>query len=104
MLGSSQNTDQSDTQNLGSSDEFVTKTVTQGAGHEIVMEHNYAEYPSSSNMESFEDQEPQNETPLNEQFHDNAENDGITIKLKYINDDLKLVDGKLDELLGDFKK
>ncbi|EFA13585.1 hypothetical protein TcasGA2_TC006890 [Tribolium castaneum] len=28
----------------------------------------------------------------------------ITIKLKYINDDLKLVDGKLQELLGDFKK
>lgn len=29
---------------------------------------------------------------------------GITIKLKYINDDVKLVDGKLDEMLGDFKK
>lgn len=28
----------------------------------------------------------------------------ITIKLKYINDDLKLVDGKLEELLGDFKR
>ncbi|XP_044262249.1 transmembrane and ubiquitin-like domain-containing protein 1 [Tribolium madens] len=28
----------------------------------------------------------------------------ITIKLKYINDDLKLVDGKLQEQLGDFKK
>nr|CAI5822235.1 unnamed protein product [Callosobruchus analis] len=32
------------------------------------------------------------------------ENSGITIKLKYINDDLKLVDGRLDELLGDFKR
>ncbi|CAH1114242.1 unnamed protein product [Psylliodes chrysocephalus] len=29
---------------------------------------------------------------------------GITIKLKYINDDLKLVEGKLNEPLGDFKK
>lgn len=28
----------------------------------------------------------------------------IRIKLKYINDDLKLVDGKLEELLGDFKR
>lgn len=28
----------------------------------------------------------------------------ICIKLKYINDDLKLVDGKLEELLGDFKR
>ncbi|CAH1997265.1 unnamed protein product [Acanthoscelides obtectus] len=29
---------------------------------------------------------------------------GITIKLKYINDDLKLVDGRLDEMLGEFKR
>ncbi|VEN61482.1 unnamed protein product, partial [Callosobruchus maculatus] len=37
---------------------------------------------------------------------DNSEQNksGITIKLKYINDDLKLVDGRLDELLGDFKR
>nr|CAH7726925.1 unnamed protein product [Callosobruchus chinensis] len=37
---------------------------------------------------------------------DNGETDksGITIKLKYINDDLKLVDGRLDEMLGDFKR
>lgn len=49
-----------------------------------VMEHNYAEaaqVPESTRTES-----------------------DITIKLKYINDDLKLVDGKLHEQLGDFKK
>lgn len=28
----------------------------------------------------------------------------ITIKLKYINDDLKLVSGRLKELLGDFRR
>lgn len=28
----------------------------------------------------------------------------IRIKLKYLNDDLRLVDGKLEELLGDFKR
>lgn len=28
----------------------------------------------------------------------------ITIKLKFINDDIRIVDGRLDELLGDFKK
>lgn len=30
--------------------------------------------------------------------------DNITIKLKYINDDIKVVDGRLEELLGDFKR
>lgn len=33
-----------------------------------------------------------------------AEEDDIRIKLKYINDDLKLVNGKLQEPLGDFKR
>lgn len=33
-----------------------------------------------------------------------TEEDDIVIKLKYINDDLKLVNGKLQEPLGDFKR
>lgn len=34
----------------------------------------------------------------------NMETDNITIKLKYINDDVRIVDGRLEELLGDFKR
>lgn len=52
---------------------------------EPVMEHNYAERPAES--------PPPSESESN-----------IRIKLKYLNDDLKLVDGRLEELLGDFKR
>lgn len=34
----------------------------------------------------------------------NADDNVIRVKLKYLNDDLKLVDGKLEELLGEFKR
>lgn len=34
----------------------------------------------------------------------NESSDSITIKLKYINDDIKAVDGRLEEPLGDFKR
>ncbi|ENN81228.1 hypothetical protein YQE_02367, partial [Dendroctonus ponderosae] len=34
----------------------------------------------------------------------NKSSDTITIKLKYINDDIKTVDGRLEEPLGDFKR
>lgn len=66
------------------------------------MEHNYAEYPSSSDTNSFENKNTKNEPLLKDNEH--VESDRIIIKLKYINDDLKLVEGQLEELLGDFKK
>lgn len=78
----------------------IEKT-TQGI-QEIVMEHNYAEFPSTSSANTFEDVQEQDSHE--DQSQNKFENDGIIIKLKYINDDLKMVDGKLDELLGDFKK
>lgn len=73
------------------------------------MEHNYSKFPCTSNIETvIEDNNSKNEDASDDQTSDqvvdNENIEGITIKLKYINDDLKLVDGKLDELLGDFKK
>lgn len=87
--------------NVTSTDKTLTKNVSE---REIVMEHNYAEYPSSSKDDLIEETNTQNESSFDEQVQDNLENAGIRVKLKYINDDLKLVDGKLDEMLGDFKK
>lgn len=83
--------------------EGTSSAISQRGEHQIVMEHNYAEYPSSSSEDCFENRNIQNEDQLKDDNKSN-ENDGITIKLKYINDDLKLVDGKLNELLGDFKR
>lgn len=73
------------------------------ADHQIVMEHNYAEYPGSSNSEHVDNKESEDETVTNN-IQNTTHIVGIKIKLKYINDDLKVVDGKLDESLGDFKK
>ncbi|CAG9859554.1 unnamed protein product [Phyllotreta striolata] len=47
-------------------------------------------------------EEPVPSAPPNEESE--GQSVGITVKLKFINDDLKLVDGKLNESLGDFKK
>lgn len=90
---------------LGNSDlsfETTTESSSSQVDHQIVMEHNYAEYPSGSDSNSVENKNTENDSLLNK--CDNVEGHRIIIKLKYINDDLKLVEGKLDELLGDFKK
>lgn len=81
-------------------DNSERNNITEIADDEIVMEHNYAREPSCSNIE----ENNGDDTPHVPQLVKCTENAGITIKLKYLNDDLKLVDGKLDELLGDFKK
>lgn len=94
----------SKTHNVGSSNNLSTNPLSDQADNQIVMEHNYAEYPSSSKSASSESKGTESESVLNTEIENNANNVGITIKLKYINDELKLVEGKLDELLGDFKK
>lgn len=88
--------------NVDQSYNCSTETLTSQVAHEVVMEHNYAEYPSSSKDDCVGNRDTHNETLLNKE--QNVDNSGITIKLKYINDDLKLVEGKLNEQLGDFKK
>ncbi|XP_063907175.1 transmembrane and ubiquitin-like domain-containing protein 1 isoform X3 [Zophobas morio] len=60
----------------------------------VVMEHNYAEAASSA----------ESREAASDASKAAKEETDIRIKLKYINDDLKLVDGKLKEQLGDFKK
>lgn len=82
--------------------ELTYDTTTEESADQVVMEHNYAEYPSSSETNSFENKNTKSDPLLKDD--DNVESDRIIIKLKYINDDLKLVEGQLDELLGDFKK
>lgn len=66
-----------------------------------VMEHNYAEQNTTSTSSGCRD-EPAPEG--SEGGLPSGDKSAITIKLKYINDELKLVDGKLEEMLGDFKK
>lgn len=88
--------------NVSSSENLPTNPVPDQDHNPIVMEHNYAEYPSSSNSTTSEIKDTETESVLNQEIENTSV--GITIKLKYINDDLKLVEGKLDELLGDFKK
>lgn len=56
------------------------------------MEHNYAERETVK-------------LPAKEKHPESHEKESnIRIKLKYLNDDLKLVDGRLEEPLGDFKR
>lgn len=59
------------------------------------MEHNYAERDTAKPLAKEKD--PENAPPSEKES-------SIRIKLKYLNDDLKLVDGRLEELLGDFKR
>lgn len=89
---------------VSSSNDLPTSPVPDQVDNQIVMEHNYAEYPSSSNSAYLEIKNTETTSELNDEVENHETNVGITIKLKYINDDLKSVDGKLDELLGDFKK
>ncbi|KAJ8958345.1 hypothetical protein NQ318_017491 [Aromia moschata] len=68
----------------------------------IVMEHNYAE--RSGDPSTCSSSGTQQKSDERKGDHLSADKTGITIKLKYINDDLKLVDGRLEENLGDFKR
>ncbi|CAH0552721.1 unnamed protein product [Brassicogethes aeneus] len=71
------------------------QTHTESNETETIMEHNYAERKNTT--------EAENKTETNAEKLEINEN-SIIIKLKYINDDLKPVNGNLEELLGDFKK
>ncbi|XP_018571587.1 transmembrane and ubiquitin-like domain-containing protein 1 isoform X2 [Anoplophora glabripennis] len=76
------------------------ETILDSSEH-TVMEHNYAEQDTTST--SLNDRNEQS-SENNERSIPSDNKPAITIKLKYINDDLKLVDGRLEEMLGDFKK
>ncbi|KAJ8935973.1 hypothetical protein NQ314_012540 [Rhamnusium bicolor] len=67
-----------------------------------VMEHNYAERNESTSNVQSNGTDEKSEVDKSEHISENKS--GITIKLKYINDDLKLVSGRLEERLGDFKR
>lgn len=56
------------------------------SGDFVLTEHNYATPPTTSNNKN------------------NPHETGIKIKLKYINDDLKLVECRLEETVGEFKR
>jgi hypothetical protein len=71
-------------------------TSTSYTTNPTIMEHNYAEASAPDVVHNLNPNAQDKETA--------RDGTGITIKLKYINDDLKLVDGKLQEQLGDFKK
>ncbi|RZC35145.1 transmembrane and ubiquitin-like domain-containing protein 1 [Asbolus verrucosus] len=71
-------------------DETTEASTATYTSDPTIMEHNYAEAANAENQDN-----------QNKESRDSSD---IRIKLKYINDDLKLVDGKLQEQLGDFKK
>nr|UOA02783.1 transmembrane and ubiquitin-like domain-containing protein 1 [Monochamus saltuarius] len=75
------------------------ETILDSNEH-TVMEHNYAEQDTSTSSNCRNEQNSES----TERSLPSDNKSGITIKLKYINDDLKLVDGRLEEMLGDFKK
>lgn len=57
-------------------------------------------------IKSSEENKPSDEAGSSEEMSSEPEasSDTISIKLKFINDDQRLVTGSLKELLGDFKK
>lgn len=74
--------------------------------NEPIMEHNYAEHepmhctsPNENILEELETTDAHSA-----QSSENGNNTNIRIKLKYLNDELKLVDGRLEEQLGEFKR
>lgn len=60
------------------------------------MEHNYAQLTSKESS--------QNNISAPSTSNEDSETPHIKIKLKYINDDLKLVAGRLQESVGEFKR
>ncbi|KAF2904836.1 hypothetical protein ILUMI_01342 [Ignelater luminosus] len=97
------NTNQATTSENSQSSNSASSTAEDSSSeprdvHEPIMEHNYAEREtvhvnSSENIES-------TSSKANTENSDS----NIRIKLKYLNDELKLVDGRLEEQLGDFKR
>lgn len=79
----------------------TSSTYNELPNHEqdVLMEHNYAEH---NHVEVLNQSENKTKTDLKEA--DSGIQSGIKIKLKYINDDLREVDGNLGEPLGDFKR
>lgn len=71
-----------------------------------------SEEPSNSDPSVISeiDRNASGDDPIEPQSDQNAESNGesngdnIRIRLKYLNDDQKLVEGRLQELLGDFKR
>lgn len=61
---------------------------------------------TDENKESMQEKDALNCESTNDESHDNTTDNtpNIRIKLKYINDDLKLVEGRLEEHIGDFKR
>ncbi|KAK4882925.1 hypothetical protein RN001_006244 [Aquatica leii] len=69
--------------------------------NDSIMEHNYAER-DALDIDSIKNNNDK-EKCSNSQTEESTDTN-IRIKLKYLNDELKLVDGKLEEQLGDFKR
>ena len=74
--------------------------------NDTIMEHNYAERDTVDVGVKKEDANKENELESKTCEADSIQNNdsNIRIKLKYLNDDLKLVNGRLEEQLGDFKR
>lgn len=76
--------------------------------YDAIDSSNIEQLPQTSNTdadsESMEENLPPSRSESTETTETTVDEDDIRIKLKYINDDLKLVNGKLQEPLGDFKR
>lgn len=76
--------------------------------YDAIDSSNIEQLPETSNTdadsESMEENLPPSRSESTETTETTVDEDDIRIKLKYINDDLKLVNGKLQEPLGDFKR
>ena len=78
----------SDNDLSGCRDSACLKDSTETVAEDVVTE-------AQNEEASIEEEEGEGE---------NGDDNVIRVKLKYLNDDLKLVDGKLEELLGEFKR
>lgn len=94
--GGSGNSSGSDTNQLGDSHLAQTPSSSRDSGPTLDVQVNQP-------IKIHPDQEVGAVAP-EAQNSKSGDESNITIKLKYINDDIKVVDGRLEELLGDFKK
>lgn len=85
LTGSNEGASSSDSGECSSPSDTIVSEKAEVLHPEII------ECSVESRSNSSEDHFPQNDN-------------GIRIKLKYLNDDLKIVDGQLNELLGEFKR
>lgn len=93
----SDNQSSSDSQIIDQSEDIPNRIEEiEGTSSDLVMEHNYAEHPVNTTDNAEASDKSGTKSDSNKL--------GITIKLKYLNDDLLSVDGRLNEMLGDFKK